>query len=139
MIGSGAVFFSGLDGYAATARISSATASGSVRKGEWSLSRWSVVPACADIASCAGIGMALVGERFALVEHEGRAVDEVGHAVGPGGRLGDDDAAVGVTHDDLVARGVVEHRAHGAGVVVEVAARGHARKVDRHHGEAVAG
>ena len=40
-----------------------------------------------------------VGERFALVEHEGREVDEVAHAVGAGGRLGDDDAAVGVTDE----------------------------------------
>ena len=44
---------------AAAARSRSATASGSVRNGEWSLSRRCVVPACAAIASCAGTGIAL--------------------------------------------------------------------------------
>ena len=211
MIGRGGAFFSALDGYA-TARMRSATASGSVRNGEWSLSqavrgarvrghrllrryRDRVVEIADDVgrrhvapadrahglhergdrlrAQLRGGGVgdlrrarvvedllrALdahrlavgvrdlprgrraagdVRERLALVEHEGRQVDEVTHALGAGGGLGDDDAAVGVADDDLVARGVVEHLAHGAGVVVEVAAGDHARQVDRHDVEAVA-
>ena len=60
------------------------------------------------------------------------------HALGPGGRLGDDDPAVGVPDDDLVARRVVEHLAHGADVVTEVAARDDARQVDGDDREPVA-
>ena len=160
-------------------REQSATAAGSLRNGEWSLSRRCVVPARADhrllrrhrdrvvavadhvgrgdVAprnradrlheggdgvraqarggrvgdlrgarvvedllrarhaqrACVGVGDLPVrrraagdgGERFALVEHEGGQVDQVAHALGARGCLGDDDAAVGVPDDDRLAAG----------------------------------
>ena len=77
------------------------------------------------------------GERFALVEHEGGQIDQVAHPLGARGRLGDDDAAVGVPDDDRVAAGRVDGVADEARVVVHVPAAGDAREVDRDDRRAV--